>query len=202
MQVRHRPHLLPIQVRMKNTSLPSSPPPHPFGSPVMAQQYETPPAQQQLPNTVPPNQGWSNVGSTSTTSWSIPTILSTSTIRTTIIPNVSDTNQHAFYYTAEETAARTVLYWYLTCHSARDWWCLCGDTDKSRITGRKSSNQCLKRLLLPRRSHLLQRRHHSKLRIPVLYPRQCLPMFLSARLSIGRSAWAWLRQRRWTMGAL
>jgi len=37
-------------------------PSHTFGSPVMARQYETPPAQQQLPNTVPPNPGWSNVG--------------------------------------------------------------------------------------------------------------------------------------------
>src|SRR5205807_918802 len=38
-------------------------PSHPFGSPVMVQQYETPPpAEQQLPNTVPPNPGWSNVG--------------------------------------------------------------------------------------------------------------------------------------------
>src|SRR5437588_5374129 len=78
-------------------------------------------------------------GSTSTTTWSIPTILFTSAICTTITPNVSDTSSHVSYYTAKETATRTVLYWYLTCHRARDWWCLCGDTDKSRSAGRKSS---------------------------------------------------------------
>jgi len=37
-------------------------PSHSLGSPVAAQQYNTPPAQRQLTDMVPPNPGWSNVG--------------------------------------------------------------------------------------------------------------------------------------------
>ena len=35
---------------------------HSLRSPVVAQQYDTPPVQQQLPDTAPPDSGWSNVG--------------------------------------------------------------------------------------------------------------------------------------------